>query len=166
MAAVAARSVALAGFALDSFIEIFASLVVVWQLKGTASKERESRAVRLISVAFFLLALYICGQSMVTLAAGIRPDSSPLGMAWLSATTFAMFGLAFLKSRIGRQLGNRVLRAEAKVTAVDGGLAAAILLGLALNALFGWWWADVAGGIVLVVYGLHEGLHPTKPYSS
>jgi divalent metal cation (Fe/Co/Zn/Cd) transporter len=156
-AAIMARSVALAGFALDSCIEIFASLVVVWQLTGTATREREQRAVRLIGIAFLGLALYLVGQTAVTLAAGIRPDSSPLGIGWLAATVAAMFSLAAAKGRTGRALVNRTLQTEAKVTMIDGTLAATILVGLVLNAALGWWWADLAGGFVVIGYGLREG---------
>ena len=157
VAAIMARSVALAGFGLDSCIEIFASLVVVWQLKGTATPEREQRAVQLIGFAFFGLALYLVGQTAVTLVAGIRPDSSLLGIASLAATTVVVFSLAAAKGRTGRALGNRTLRTEAKVTMIDGTLAATILIGLVLNAVFGWWWADLAGGVIIIGYGLREG---------
>lgn len=157
VAAVTARSVALAGFAADSFIEIFASVVVIWQLKGTAVEHDERRALRMIGIAFFLLAVYIVIQAIVTIALGVRPDSSPLGIAWLAATCVVMFALAAGKARTGRQLGNPVLSAEAKVTLVDGALAAGILVGLTLNAALGWWWADIAAGAILVVYGVREG---------
>ena len=156
-AAISASSVALAGFALDSFIEIFASLVVVRQLRGVASPHSDATALRRIGVAFFLLAAYIVVQAAVTLVLGIRPDSSPLGIAWLAATCVVMFGLAAGKARTGRLLGNPVLSAEATVTVVDGILAAGILAGLVLNAAAGWWWADIAAGAILVAYGLHEG---------
>jgi divalent metal cation (Fe/Co/Zn/Cd) transporter len=157
VAAIHARSVALAGFALDSLIEIFASLVVVGQLNGTADPRREQRAVRLIGVAFFLLAVYILCQSAATLALGIRPDSSPTGIAWLAATCLVMFGLAAGKARTGAELDHPVLRAEAKVTVVDAALAAGILAGLLLNAVAGWWWADLAAGTILIGYGIREG---------
>jgi divalent metal cation (Fe/Co/Zn/Cd) transporter len=156
-AAIAARSVALAGFALDSIIEIFASIVGVWNLSGTADEHDERRAVRLIGIAFFGLAAYIGIQSVVTLTLGIRPDTSILGIAWLAATCAVMFALAPGKARTGAKLENRVLAAEANVTLVDGLLAAAILLGLVLNAVAGWWWADVAAGVVLIVYGVGQG---------
>ena len=156
-AAIAARSVALAGFALDSCIEIFASVVVVWQLGGDVDPARERRAEHLIGVAFFALAIYLVGQTIVTLALGVRPESSLLGMAWLAATCVVMFSLAAGKARTGRELGNRVLRSEAKVTVVDATLAAAVLVGLALNATMGWWWADIAAGVVVIGYGLREG---------
>jgi divalent metal cation (Fe/Co/Zn/Cd) transporter len=156
-AAVMARSVALAGFAIDSLIEIFASIVVVWQLKGSQEDHGEARAVRMIGVAFFLLALYVVVQAIVTLALDLRPDSSPLGIGWLGATCVVMFALAAAKARTGRELDNAVLRAEAKVTLVDGALAAGILAGLVLNAVLGWWWADIAAGAILVAYGIREG---------
>lgn len=162
-AAIGARSVALAGFALDSLIEIFASIVVVWQLKGTADRARERRAVRLIGLAFFFLALYIALQAAITLALGIRPGSSRLGIIWLAATTVVMFGLAAAKRRTGAELANPVLQAEAKVTAIDGVLAAGILVGLILNAVAGWWWADIAAGAILVAYGLREGRAHLRP---
>jgi divalent metal cation (Fe/Co/Zn/Cd) transporter len=156
-AAVHARSVALAGFALDSVIEIFASVVVVWQLRGDIDPERERRAERLIGVAFLALAIYLIGQTVVTLALDVRPESSPLGIAWLAATCVAMFSLAAGKARTGQELGNRVLQAEAKVTVVDGGLAAAVLFGLMLNTALGWWWADIVAGVIVIAYGLREG---------
>ena len=158
-AAVMAKSVALAGFALDSFIEIFASVVVIWQLKGESSPARERRAERLIGIAFLLLATYIIAQAIVSLAADIHPESSPLGIGWLAATCIAMFALAYGKSRTGRQLGNPVLLTESRVTIVDGALAAGILAGLILNAALGWWWADIAAGAILVLYGAYEGYH-------
>jgi divalent metal cation (Fe/Co/Zn/Cd) transporter len=131
-----ARSVALAGFGLDSVIEIFASIVVVWQLTG-ADKARERTALRLIGTAFLALAVYILIQSDYTLFAGIRPDPSPGGMVWLALTCVAMLALAYGKDRTGRALGNPVLQSESRVTVVDGALAGAVLLGLLLNAVMG-----------------------------
>jgi len=96
-------------------------------------------------------------QTAVTLAAGIHPDSSPLGITWLGATVVAMFSLAAAKARTGRALRNVTLQTEAKVTMIDGTLAATILVGLVLNAALGWWWADLAGGFVIIGYGLREG---------
>ena len=158
-AAVAARSVALAGFALDSGVEIFASLVVVGQLAGTTSEAGQEQAERRIGYAFLALAVYLTGQGIVTLAAKLHPYSSPVGIGWLAATAAAMFALAYGKFVTGRALDHRVLKAEAKVTVVDGALATATLIGLILNAAAGWWWADVAAGAVIVGYGLREGVH-------
>ncbi len=155
-AAVLARSVGLAGFGLDSLIEIVASLVVVSQLKGVAHA-REARALRIIGFAFLVLAAYIAAQSSYVLATGFRPHHSITGIVWLALTVVAMFALAWGKGRTGRALGNRVLATEARVTLIDGYLAAAVLAGLVLNATLGWWWADPLAGLVIVFYGAREG---------
>jgi divalent metal cation (Fe/Co/Zn/Cd) transporter len=153
--AIAARSVALAGFGLDSLIEIGASTVVIWELSGTGER-RQRRALRMIGTAFGVLALYLTVQSTLVLLAGFRPDHSPAGIAWTALTAAAMFALAGAKSRTGTALGNPVLRTEGRVTFVDGLLATAVLVGLALNAGFGWWWADPAAGYVVVFYAARE----------
>lgn len=158
LAAIAARSVALAGFGLDSVIEIFASVVVVWQLTNVG-KGREQRALRLIGMAFIGLALYILGQSAYTLLARQHPAPSVLGILWLTATLAAMLLLAYGKRVTGEQLGNPVLKTEAYVTLIDAYLAAAVLVGLLLNAVLGWWWADPLAGLVIVYYGAKEGIH-------
>lgn len=155
IAAIAARSVALAGFGLDSLIEIGASTVVVWELSGTG-EDRQRRGLRLIGYAFAALALYLLIQSTLVLAAGYHPRHSPLGIAWTAVTAVAMFALAAGKTRTGRELDNPVLRTEGRVTTIDGILATAVLLGLVLNAAAGWWWADPAAGYVLVYYAARE----------
>ena len=155
IAAIAARSVALAGFALDSLIEIGASAVVIWELSGTG-QERQRRGLQMIGSAFVALAIYLLVQSTAALVAGYHPGHSALGIAWTSATAVAMFVLARGKARTGRALDNPVLRTEGRVTMIDGILATAVLLGLALNAGVGWWWADPAAGYVLVYYAARE----------
>ena len=157
-AAFAARSVALAGFGLDSLIEIFAPVVVIWQLSGVSLK-REHRALRLIGVAFILLALYILGQLVVILLAGTHPAASLGGIVWLAATLIAMLALAWGKRITGTQLKNATLLTEGKVTLIDAYLAGAVLIGLVLNALVDWWWADPLASLVIVYYGIREGLH-------
>jgi len=154
-AAVAARSVALAGFGLDSLIEIGASIVVIWELSGTGEARRR-RALRLIGIAFALLALYLLVQSTLVLVAGFHPGRSLVGIAWTAVTAVAMFILAAGKARTGRALDNPVLSVEGRVTLIDGLLATAVLLGLLLNAVAGWWWADPLAAYVLVVYGGRE----------
>jgi divalent metal cation (Fe/Co/Zn/Cd) transporter len=156
-AAVLARSVALAGFGLDSLIEIVASLVVVWQLKSVAN-DGERPALRIIGTAFIALAAYITAQSLYTLLSGSRPHHSWTGIAWLALTALVMFSLAAGKTRTGKQLGNRVLVTEARVTLIDGFLAVAVLVGLVLNAAAELWWADPLAGFVIVFYGLREGV--------
>jgi divalent metal cation (Fe/Co/Zn/Cd) transporter len=153
--AIAARSVALAGFGLDSLIEIGASVVVVWELSGSG-EERQRRALRLIGCAFAALALYLLVQSSAVLIVGYHPQHSVPGIAWTAVTAAVMFALAAGKARTGRALDNPVLQTEGRVTTIDGILAVAVLAGLALNAAAGWWWADPAAGYVLVYYAARE----------
>jgi divalent metal cation (Fe/Co/Zn/Cd) transporter len=154
-AAINARSVALAGFGLDSLIEIGASTVVIWELSGTG-QARQQRALRLIGAAFALLAAYLLIQSTWVLATGFHPRHSPLGIGWTAVTAVVMFGLAAGKARTGAALGNPVLRTEGRVTLIDGILATAVLAGLVLNATLGWWQADPLAGYVLVFYAARE----------
>ena len=158
VAAYAARSVALAGFGLDSLIEIFASVVVVWQLKGVNLK-REAQALRLIGIAFILLVIYIVAQLLYTFLSGTHPATSVGGIIWIAATFLAMLLLAFGKRVTGKQLQNEVLLTEGRVTLVDAYLAGAVLLGLVLNALLGWWWADPLAALVIIYYGIREAIH-------
>jgi divalent metal cation (Fe/Co/Zn/Cd) transporter len=163
VAAIGAKSVALFGFGLDSLVEIGASTVVVWELSGTG-EARQRFALRLIGVAFGALAIYLAVQSTIVLGTGFHPRHSPLGIAWTAITAAAMFALAVGKARTGAALGNPVLTTEGRVTLVDGLLATAVLLGLLLNSLAGWWWADPVAGYVLAFYALREVkenlLHP------
>lgn len=155
VAALAARSVALAGFGLDSLIEIGASTVVLWELSGSG-EDRQRRALRLIGGAFLALAAYLTIQSVLVLVTGYRPGHSVPGIGWTALTAAAMFALAAGKARTGRALGNPVLMTEGRVTLVDGILAVAVLAGLALNAAAGWWQADPLAALVIVFYALRE----------
>ncbi len=155
VAAFDARSVALAGFGLDSLIEIGASTVVLWELSGTG-EDRQHKALHLIAGAFLALATYLLVQSGVVVALGYHSHHSPLGIVWTASTALAMFALATGKGRTGRALGNPVLISESRVTVIDGLLACAVLLGLVLNLSLGWWWADPAAGLVIVYYALKE----------
>lgn len=160
-AAYLARSVALAGFGFDSLIEIFASVVVVWQLTGV-HLQRERVALRLIGIAFIALVIYILAQLIVTLLTGSRAETSPGGIVWMTATFITMLLLAFGKRITGRQLQNEVLLTEGRVTLVDAYLAGAVLVGLVLNACFGWWWADSLASLVIVFYGGKEAVHALR----
>jgi divalent metal cation (Fe/Co/Zn/Cd) transporter len=154
-AAVQARSVALAGFGLDSLIEIGASTVVLWEL-AEVSEDRQRRAMRLIGCAFVALAVYLAIQSTIILVIGFHPHHSPLGIVWTGVTASVMFALAYGKARTGAALDNPVLRAEGRITMIDGILATAVLIGLVLNTVAGWWWADPLAGYVLLYYAVRE----------
>jgi len=157
VAASASGSIALLGFGLDSLIEIGASTVVIWELTGSGEARRR-RALRLIGLAFLGLTAYLVVQSVVALLAGHRAAPSVGGAAWLLVTAAVMFALAAGKRRTGRALGNEVLITEGRVTLIDGLLACAVLLGVALDLALGWWWADPLAGLVLAVYAAREAV--------
>lgn len=158
ISATRASSVVLAGFRLDSLIEIGASTVVLWELSSTG-EERQRRALRLIGAACVVLAIYLLAQSAIALIAGHHATQSTLGIVWTATTAAVMFALAAGKTRTGRALRNPVLTTEGKVTFIDGILAVAVLAGISLNAAVGWWWADPVAGLVIVYYATREAHH-------
>lgn len=165
VAAATSRSIGLVGFGLDSLVEIGASTVVIWELTGRGD-ERTQRALRLIGVAFAILAGYLFAQSVVALVIAHRPSASPLGIAWTSVTAAAMFALAFGKSRVGHRLGNPVLVKESRVTVIDGTLSLTVLVGLVLTATLEWWWVDSIVGLLLAAYATREAVDLLRPRRS
>jgi divalent metal cation (Fe/Co/Zn/Cd) transporter len=123
------------------------------------ASDRERRALRIIAVAFVLLAIYIAVQSALILSSEHHPRHSTLGIVWLAVTVLAMFALAAGKRDTGSRLGNPVLQTESRVTVIDGSLAAAVLVGVVLNAALGWWWADPLSALVILLYGIREARH-------
>jgi divalent metal cation (Fe/Co/Zn/Cd) transporter len=156
-----ARSLALMAFGLDSLVEIFASTVVIWNLRDEREDpgdRRIHRALRLIAIAFWVLAAFLIVTSSRSLLLGERPAHSPLGVAYLAITAVVMFGLSALKRRTGREADSETLRAEAAMTFLDGCLATAILLALVLNASRGWWWMDATAALVVAAFAVNEGI--------
>lgn len=154
-----ASSLALIGFGTVSVIEVFASGVVVWHLMprhSTSSAERTARAHRLVAVAFAALAVALTIAGVRDLVAGRRPDESPWGIAYLAITALVMFGLAIAKRRIALRLDSSPLRSEASMTFLDGVLSTATMLGLLLNAVAGWWWADPTAALLVGVAAARE----------
>ena len=109
---IAAGSLALIAFGLDSLVEVFASLVVVWYIADDEARGRERRALHLVAIAFAVLALYLAGASIYNLATGEAAESSPLGIGYLAITALVMFGLSVLKRRIAREAANAPLAAK------------------------------------------------------
>lgn len=154
-----AASLALVGFGADSLVEVFASSVVVWHLApgdGMQRPERTRAALRLVAAAFLTLAVTLTVVGIRDLATGRRPDESPWGIAYLAAAVVVMFTLAALKHRLADRLDSAPLRAEATMSFLDGILASATLLGLALNLAFGWWWADPAAALMVAAVAGNE----------
>lgn len=158
-AGVIAHSIALVAFGLDSFIELFAALVVIWQLKGLAEEQetKERVALRLIAITFFVLASYVTAEAVYDLARKSRPEVSIAGIALATAALVVMPLLSIAKRRLGRRLENAALVADGTESMFCGVLAAILLLGLGLNAAFGWWWADAVAALVVAVFAIREG---------
>jgi divalent metal cation (Fe/Co/Zn/Cd) transporter len=154
-----AGSIALIGFSFDSVIEIGASIIVIWQLKDRENKQRERLALRAIGSAFLLQAVYVMFQSANILFSQTIPQSSTVGIIWQTLTFIVMLSLASGKAYIGKKIDNIILKTEARVTLIDAYLAASVLIGLLLNSLLGWWYADPLAGFVIVFYGFKEGWH-------
>jgi divalent metal cation (Fe/Co/Zn/Cd) transporter len=159
IAGLAAASIALVGFGLDSVIELFSAMIVIWQLRGeVAGQARETRAVRLIGVTFFALAAYLTVESIRDLATQARPQQSIPGLAVTAAALIVMPVLAVAKRRTGQALGNRTLAADSAETAFCAFTSAAALLGIGLNAWLGWWWADPAAALIIAALAIKEGI--------
>ena len=156
--AIAAHSIALAAFGFDSLVEIGASAVVLWELAEKAT-DRSAKALRLIGYAFVILVPYVVAVGVASLLLAGHPRHSPYGIGWTAATFVVMLVLALGKRRTGRALQNEVLIAEGRVTTIDAYLAASVLVGLALNAALGWWWADPLASLVVVFYAVQEARH-------
>jgi divalent metal cation (Fe/Co/Zn/Cd) transporter len=155
-AGVAAGSVALVGFGLDSGVEVFAGTVVLWQLRGVP-EERERRALRLIAISFFALGAYVVAEAARELVVGDEAGGSPVGIALAAVSLAVMPVLAGLKRRTGRQLANPVVLADSTETLLCSWLSLILLVGLALNASIGWWWADPLAGLGIAALALREG---------
>ena len=154
-----AASVALVGFGLDSVIELFSAVIVIWQLRGEiAGQDRQTRAVRLIGVTFFALAAYLTVESIRDLATAARPGQSVPGLAVTAAALIVMPALAIAKRRTGQALRNRTLVADSAETAFCAVTSAAALLGVGLNAWLGWWWADPAAALIIAAVAVREGV--------
>jgi len=161
-AGLAAGSIAIVGFGLDSVIEFLAAGVVIWELRG-GSEQRQRRALQVIGLTFLALALYVGVQAVRDLAAHARPESSLPGVLVAGAALVVMPLLARAKRRTGRALENPTLVAESAETAFCAWLSATVLVGVGLNALLGWWWADPVAALVIAGFAIKEGLEAWSP---
>ena len=156
-----AGSIALLGFGIDSYIEVASAVVLIWRLRkhGDESGEEvaEKRAVLFVGVTFFALALYVTYESARTLIFFEPPSESLVGIALAALSLAVMPALAWRKKEVAREIGSRALEADATETLVCSYLSFTLLLGLGLNAWFGWWWADPVAGLAMVVFIVREG---------
>lgn len=164
-AALLAGSVALLGFGIDSFVECAAGLILIWRLlaerrhrlSGVQLEAIEHRAQRLVAGSLFLLAAFVTFDAAQTLWVGDRPEFSAVGVALTSVSLAVMWWLARAKREVARQLGSRAMEADAFQTTACWWLSLATLVGVGLNGLFGWWWADPVVAFVIAGLVVKEG---------
>jgi divalent metal cation (Fe/Co/Zn/Cd) transporter len=159
-AGILAGSIALIGFGLDSAIEGVASLVIVWRFTGQRllSRTAEARAQKLVAIQFFVLAPYVTFEAVQRLAGGAHPEASVLGMVLTATSLVGMPFLGIAKQRLAAQLGSSATHGEGAQNLLCAYLAGAVFLGLAGNALFGWWWLDPIAALVIAAVAVREGL--------
>jgi divalent metal cation (Fe/Co/Zn/Cd) transporter len=159
-AGIAAGSVALIGFGADSLIEGLAGFVIVWLFSGGrgSSERAERRAQQLIATSYFVLAAYIGIESVRDLLGGHHPSPSWIGIGLAAFTAPTMPLLAAAKRRVGHQLNSSATISEAQQNQICAYLSIALLVGLSLNALAGWWWADPVAALLIGVVALREGI--------
>ncbi len=150
-------SVSLFAYGLESSIEVFASSLVIWDLKGN-DKKREEIAVKLIGSAYLVVSAYIFFDAAQDLLAQHHPERSFLGIILLAITIVGMGMLGMAKRKVGLEMKSATVLADAKFTLIDGALAAVVIVGLFLNTLFGWWWADSAMALFLAGVAFREGI--------
>ena len=155
-AGLAAGSIALVGFGIDSGIEVFGASVVIWQLRG-GPHARLRPALRLIAVSFFVLAAYVGFESIRDLLSADRADESIVGIVLNMVALAVMVPVAIVQRRTGRQLENPVLVAQSEETWLSNYLSISLLIGLGLNAAFGLWWADPVVALLVAAMALKEG---------
>lgn len=155
-AGLVAGSLALVGFGIDSSIEVFAAVVVLWRLRGV-DEEREEKALKLIALPFFALGAYVVVEAVRDLLADNDPDTSPVGIGIAVASLAVMPALAAAKKRVGVRLGNRTVIADAAETRLCAYLSVVLLAGLVLDATVGWWWADPVAALGIAFLAVREG---------
>jgi cation diffusion facilitator family transporter len=157
-AGVATGSVSLIGFGADSFIEVISAVALLWRLRRAGPEaSAEKRALYLVAATFFLLAAYITYEAAGALLSGEGPEDSTVGLVLSVVSLLVMPALAYGKQRTGREMGSEALKADAVETWVCSYLSLALLVGVGLNAAFGWWWADPAGALAMLPVILWQG---------
>ncbi|MBI4525370.1 MAG: cation transporter [Deltaproteobacteria bacterium] len=162
-AGVAAGSIALVGFGLDSYIEVASGVVLIWRLRkhGFSDEDEEEaaekKAIFFVGLTFCLLALYVTYESGKKLLFQEYPDESLIGIILATVSLVVMPFLAFYKKKIAQEINSRALRADALETLACSYLSLTLVVGLLANAVFGWWWADPVAALAMVYFLVKEG---------
>jgi divalent metal cation (Fe/Co/Zn/Cd) transporter len=161
-AGVAASSAALIGFGLDSVIEVASAVAVAWQFTRKDPERWEKATVRAVAIAFFALAAYVTVDSVLALSGIQDVAHSPLGI-FIAALSLVIMPLpAWFERRTGRELGSASVIADSKQLLLCVYLSGTVLIGLVLNSLFGWTWADSVAALVVAVLAIREGVEAWK----
>ena len=162
----AAGSIALVGFGLDSLIEVSSGGILLWRLHSDHDEQRresaERRALQLVGISFLALATYVAGDSVATLVNREAPERSLVGIVLAIASLITMPLLARGKRKVALAIESPALQADSRQTDICAYLSAILLLGLLLNAAFGWWWADPAAGLIMVPLIVYEGVQALR----
>lgn len=156
-AGLAAGSVALVGFGLDSVVEVSSGLIIVWQFSHRLPESREQQALKLMAVSFFALAAYVSFESVRALTSGHEPEPSTVGIVLAAVSLAVMPFLSWAQRRTGRALGSNAVVADSTQTLLCTYLSAVLLVGLVANASLGWSWADPIAGLVIAAVAAREG---------
>lgn len=152
-----ASSIALLGFGLDSVIEVLSAAAVAWQFSRPDPERWERPTLRVIAVAFFALAASATVGAVLALAGVVRAEPSPVGILLAALSVVVMPVLSAIEYRTGRALGSATVVADSRQTLLCAALSLAVLVGLVLNALAGWWWADAVAALVIAAFAVREG---------
>ena len=156
-AGTAADSTALIGFGLDSVVEVSSAAAVAWQFAGRDPEAREKTTLRIVAFSFFALAAYVTVESVRVLLGGAEARHSTVGVVLAAVSLAVMPGLSYAQRRAGRELGSRTAVADSKQTLLCTYLSAVLLVGLLLNGLVGWSWADPIAALVIAAVAVKEG---------
>ena len=146
------------GFGLDSVVEVLSAAAITWQFTRKDPERWETVTVKAIGIAFFALAAYVSIDAVLALVGQEGPDRSPLGLGITALSLVVMPLLAWIEVRTGRELGSKSVMADAKQLILCIYLSGAVFIGLVLDSLFGWWWADSVAALVVAVLAVREGL--------
>lgn len=154
----AASSAALVGFGLDSIVEVLSAAAVAWQFAAPDPQRREKIALRVIAISFFAVAVYVSVDAVLSLIGLNEPEHSAVGIVLAALSLIVMPFLSWFERRTGRELGSASAVADSKQTLICTYLSAALLIGLLLNSLFGWAWADSIAALVIAAFAIREGV--------
>jgi divalent metal cation (Fe/Co/Zn/Cd) transporter len=152
-----ASSTALIGFGLDSVVEVSSAAALAWQFAASDPEKREKTALRAIALSFFALAVYVSAESVRALLGQDSAGHSTVGIALAAVSLAAMPGLSYAQRRAGRELGSRTAVADSKQTLLCTYLSGVLLVGLLLNTLLGWSWADPSAALIIAAVAVKEG---------